>query len=182
MPAYAYGILLLGWLLWVMPFLLTGRVKHELTVVDRRARWGIVLMAIAYSLLWQSRFWERPLSAWRTTLAVFFFILACVLSWSGARALGRQWRLDAGLYADHELVTSGPYRLLRHPIYTSMLCILCGTGWLLTPLPMVLAAVIVFMVGTEIRVRIEDRLLGERFGEPFQQYRRRVAAYIPFLR
>lgn len=81
-----------------------------------------------------------------------------------------------------ELVTSGPYRLLRHPIYTSMLCILCGTGWLLTPLPMVLAAVIVFMVGTEIRVRIEDRLLGERFGEPFQQYRRRVAAYIPFLR
>jgi len=100
----------------------------------------------------------------------------------GARALGRQWRLDAGLNADHELVTSGPYRLLRHPIYTSMLCVLCGTGWLLTLLPMLLAAVIVFMVGTEIRVRIEDRLLGERFGEPFGQYQRRVAAYVPFLR
>ncbi|MGB9455698.1 MAG: isoprenylcysteine carboxylmethyltransferase family protein [Bryobacteraceae bacterium] len=182
MPVYAYGILLLGWLGWVMPFLLARRARNEAAVVDRRARWGILLVVIAYSLLWQNRFWERSLPAWRTTLAVFFFVLACVLSWSGARALGRQWRLDAGLNADHELVTSGPYRLVRHPIYTSMLCVLCGTGWLLTPLPMLLAAVIVFTVGTEIRVRIEDRLLGERFGESFRQYQRRVAAYVPFLR
>jgi protein-S-isoprenylcysteine O-methyltransferase Ste14 len=182
MPACAYGILVAGWLVWLMPFLLAGRATHRATLVDRRARWGILLEVIAYSLLWQNKFWERPLPAWRIALSVVFFVVACTLSWSGARALGRQWRLDAGLNADHELVTSGPYGLLRHPIYTSMLCVLCGTGWLLTPLPILLTAAVVFLVGTEIRVRIEDRLLGERFGERFQQYQRRVAAYIPLLR
>ena len=62
-----------------------------------------------------------------------FFFLATLLSWTGARALGRQWRIDAGLSADHQLITSGPYRFVRHPIYTSMLSILLGTGFLITP-------------------------------------------------
>jgi protein-S-isoprenylcysteine O-methyltransferase Ste14 len=182
MPVYAYSVLAIGWLAWVMPFVLAWRKKQQATQVDRGARWGVLVIAVSYSLLWQSKFWERSLPIWRITLSVLFFILASVLSWSGARALGRQWRIDAGLNADHELVTWGPYRLVRHPIYTSMLCVLCATGWLVTPLPILLAAVIIFMIGTEIRVRIEDRLLAERFGERFFQYQHRIAAYVPFLR
>jgi protein-S-isoprenylcysteine O-methyltransferase Ste14 len=77
---------------------------------------------------------------------------------------------------------SGPYRLVRHPIYTSMLCILFGTGFMVTPLWLLLAAVIVFVIGTEIRIRIEDQLLSSRFGERFREYERSVPAYIPFLR
>ena len=41
---------------------------------------------------------------------------------------------------------------------------------------------LVFLAGTEIRVRVEDRLLAERFGEEFRRYRQRTPAYIPFLR
>jgi protein-S-isoprenylcysteine O-methyltransferase Ste14 len=77
---------------------------------------------------------------------------------------------------------SGPYRLVRHPIYTSMLCILFGTGFMVTPLWLLLPAVIVFLVGTEIRIRIEDQLLSSRFGERFREYQGSVPAYIPFLR
>jgi protein-S-isoprenylcysteine O-methyltransferase Ste14 len=90
--------------------------------------------------------------------------------------------VEAGLNADHELVTWGPYRLVRHPIYTSMLLLLLATGSLVTPWPLLLASLVSFLIGTEIRVRVEDRLLAERFGEQFQQYQRRVAAYIPLLR
>ena len=79
-------------------------------------------------------------------------------------------------------MTSGPYRLVRHPIYTSMLFLLVGTGLMVTPLPMLLLSVAVFMFGTEIRVRIEDRLLAARFGDRFQQYKSRVAAYVPFVK
>jgi len=86
------------------------------------------------------------------------------------------------LNPDHELVTSGPYRLVRHPIYTSMLFLLVGTGFMVTPLPMLLLSAAVFMFGTEIRVRIEDRLLASRFGDRFHGYRRRVPAYIPFAK
>ena len=48
---------------------------------------------------------------------------------TGVGALGRQWRIDAGLNSDHELVQSGPYRIVRHPIYTSMLCLLLRRPW-----------------------------------------------------
>lgn len=139
-----------------------------------------MLQGIAYSLLWQSKFWERSPEPWRMALSVLFFALAGLFSWSGARALGRQWRFDAGLSADHELVRSGVYRVVRHPIYTSMLFVLLGTGFIFTPLPMLVVAVLVFIIGTEIRVRIEDGLLASRFGAEFHQYRRSVPAYLPF--
>jgi protein-S-isoprenylcysteine O-methyltransferase Ste14 len=105
-----------------------------------------------------------------------------LLSWSGASALDKQWRVDAGINADHELVTIGSYHLLRHPIYASMLSLLVGTGLLITPWSMLLVATLVFIVGTEIRISIEDGLLAERFGERFPEYQRTVPAYIPFLR
>jgi protein-S-isoprenylcysteine O-methyltransferase Ste14 len=96
--------------------------------------------------------------------------------------LGRQFRVTAGLYEDHQLVTSGPYATVRHPIYTSLLAILICTQALLTPLPWAAASLALFIAGTEIRVHAEDGLLASRFGEAFQQYRKSVSAYIPFVR
>jgi protein-S-isoprenylcysteine O-methyltransferase Ste14 len=43
-------------------------------------------------------------------------------------------------------------------------------------------AVLIFLAGTEIRVRIEDKLLADGFGDQFRQYRKRVSAYVPFVR
>jgi protein-S-isoprenylcysteine O-methyltransferase Ste14 len=182
MPASAYTLLAAGWVVWLMPFFLVKRNSAKPEKRDRRARWGIVLEGLAYSLLWQSKFWARPPENWRMALSVFFFISAGLLSWTGVRALGRQWRVDAGLNADHELVQSGIYRVVRHPIYTSMLCLLLGTGFMITPLPMLLLSLLLFMIGTEIRVRIEDGLLAARFGDQFRKFQRRVPALHSLLR
>jgi protein-S-isoprenylcysteine O-methyltransferase Ste14 len=172
-----------GWLIWLTPFLLNKRKPGPPATLDRRARWGVLLTAVAYCLLWQGSFWGRSPELRRIAASVLFFVLASVLSWTGARALGRQWRIDAGLNPDHELVRSGPYRLVRHPIYTSMFCLLLGTGLMLTtPFPLLLLSIVLFAIGTEIRVRIEDRLLAARFGDQFLDYRRRVPAFFPFLK
>jgi protein-S-isoprenylcysteine O-methyltransferase Ste14 len=53
---------------------------------------------------------------------------------------------------------------------------------MITRLPLLLMATTVFMLGTEIRVRIEDRLLASRFGDRFRPYQRSVPAYIPFVK
>src|SRR4029077_8973336 len=180
MPTYAYLILVLGWVLWLTPFFPAKQSEKPAKQVDRRARWGILLVAIAYTLLGQGRFWERSLQPWQVALSIVLFVLASLLSWTGARALGRQWRIDAGLSTDHELVTSGPYRYVRHPIYTSMLGVLLGTGALITPWWLLLPSLLLFVIGTEIRVRIEDHLLASQFGDRFAEYRKRVPAYIPF--
>ena len=63
-----------------------------------------------------------------------------------------------------------------------MLCMLLGTGTLLAPWFLFLPAIVLFLVGIEIRVRVEDGLLAGRFGDRFDAYRRQVAAYIPYIR
>ncbi|HEX4036837.1 MAG TPA: isoprenylcysteine carboxylmethyltransferase family protein [Acidobacteriaceae bacterium] len=104
------------------------------------------------------------------------------LAWAATRELGKQWRYEAALTEDHELIQTGPYRSIRHPIYTSMFGMLMATAAALTWWPMWVASAVVFLIGTEIRVRAEDRLLAERFGQKFELYRDQVPAYIPFVR
>jgi protein-S-isoprenylcysteine O-methyltransferase Ste14 len=63
-----------------------------------------------------------------------------------------------------------------------MLGVLLGTGSLITPWWLLLPLLLLFVIGTEIRVRIEDHLLASSFGDRFEEYRQRVPAYIPFLK
>jgi len=180
MPPYAYILLAAGWLAWVIPFFLIQRGRGPAQAVDKRARWGILLEMLAYAALWQGKFWTRAPGPWRLAPAAFLLAGAAAFSWTGVHALGKQWRIDAGLNADHQLVVWGPYRLVRHPIYTSMLFLLLGTGLVLTPFWLLALATGLFLCGNEIRVRAEERLLASRFGAAFLAYRRRAPALIPF--
>ncbi len=182
MPPFAFGIVAAGWLIWMLPFILRRRGRPRAQQVDRRARWGILLVALSFTALWQYQLWQTSLTTLRLILGVVFFVLADTLSWTATRVLGKQWRVDAGLNAEHELVTRGPYRLVRHPIYTSVLCILWGSGMILLPLPLILAATVPAIIGTEIRVRIEEGLLQSRFGSQFDNYQQKVPAYLPLVR
>lgn len=175
-------IIAAGWLLWFLPFPLAGWKAKTPERRDRRARWGILLEVAGYLLLWPGAFWTRSPEPWRMACSILFFALAGLLSWTATRALGKHLRFDAALSPGHELVRSGPYRILRHPIYTSMFCLLLGTGIMITSAPLLLGAILLFVCGTEIRVRIEDGLLASRFGDQFRQYQRSVAAYVPLLR
>ncbi len=181
MPLYAYVLILGGTALWFTPFLVNRFNFKAPQTVDRRARWGIFLEFVAFTLLWQGPFWMRSPEAWQVAISVLFLGLANLLSWSGARALGKQLRLDAALGTDHQLIRSGPYRVVRHPIYTSMLCLLFGIGVITTPPWLMLLSLLLFVIGTEIRVRAEDGLLASRFGEDFRNFQRTTSRYVPFL-
>ena len=182
MAPYVYGLLFSGWILWMIPFFLVRRGKTAPATIDRRARWGIVVQMVAFALVWQGQFWLRQPAVWRVAVSGILLGLGSLLTWTSTRTLGRQWRIDAGLNDDHQLVTTGAYRLIRHPIYASMLCMLLGTGTLLAPWFLFLPAIVLFLIGIEIRVRVEDGLLAGRFGDRFDAYRRQVAAYLPYIR
>src|SRR5260370_22534642 len=115
MPIYAYAILVAGWLLWLTPFFRARQAEKPAKQVDRRARWGILLVGISYCLLGRGRFWERSPRPWQTALSLLFFALARLLSWTAASALVPQLGIDSGLPAQHELITSGPFLCVRHP-------------------------------------------------------------------
>jgi protein-S-isoprenylcysteine O-methyltransferase Ste14 len=71
---------------------------------------------------------------------------------------------------------------MRHPIYASILAILLSTLLLLTRWEWVAISLALYVAGTEIRVHVEDNLLASRFGKDFEEYRRQVRAYVPFVR
>ena len=119
---------------------------------------------------------------WRLAGTVVFGAVGGVLSWMSVRHLGRQFRINAGLYEDHQLVTTGPYAVVRHPFYASLLAMLTSTLSLLAPWECALVSLALFVAGTEIRVAAEDGLLASRFGERFAEYKARVKAYVPYVR
>lgn len=150
---------------------------------------GIVLQMVAFTLVWMlQRPFPRagvPLGPLEIALDVLGPILSILSAWLGisaVRTLGKQWSYAARLVEDHRLVTEGPYRLVRHPIYTSLLGKLLATScafghWL----GLVLAGGF-FLAGTMIRIRSEEKLLREAFGSEFDTYARRVPAFIPGVR
>jgi Na+-transporting NADH:ubiquinone oxidoreductase subunit NqrB len=108
MLTLARAVLGIGWLLWAVPFILM-RLKRNKSApqrIDRRARWGIVLQGVAFFLVWYGPHGMQtsagPSGVWRIPFAIVFFSLADLLSWTSVRTLGRQWRFDAGLNADHD--------------------------------------------------------------------------------
>jgi hypothetical protein len=178
-----FVLIAVGWVAWITPFF--GRKQgggEKAEKVDKRARWGIALVAIAYWTLFIRPSWLTQPAAGRIAGAAVLFALGTALSWTAPPALGRQWRLDAGLNADHQLVRTGPYAIVRHPIYLSMFCMYLGCGLLVAAWWRLAIGAAIFLAGTEIRMRIEDSLLKERFGAEFEEYRQKVSGYLPFIR
>jgi len=147
------------------------------------SRWGLLMVMVSYALVWA---YVRPVGFEKSSPSLIAsMVLGPVsvgLAWWATRHLGKQWRFEAALSEDHDLIQTGPYGWVRHPIYTSMLAMLLATGAAWTWWPMWVASVAAFLIGTEIRVRAEDGLLEERFQDSFRSYRSHVRAYIPFLR
>jgi protein-S-isoprenylcysteine O-methyltransferase Ste14 len=94
--------------------------------------------------------------------------------------LGRNWSGTVTVKQDHELIRRGPYRWVRHPIYTGLLFGFLGTAVALAQWRGLLAVVIVF-VALWRKLRLEERWMSELFGDQYERYRREVAALLPFL-
>ena len=177
--------LMVCWFAWWYPFIFRAPhvQKRPSITLAGPTRVGLLLEGLAILVAFLFRL---PAGAHadtpRLVLSMLVGPVAPLLAWTSVSHLGRQFRINAGLYEDHQLVESGPYGIVRHPIYASLLAILLATLFLLTQWKWVAISLLFFIAGTEIRVRTEDRLLASRFGPSFETFRRRVPAYIPFIR
>ena len=152
---------------------------------------GILLEGVGFGVVWSLRrppgapLFEAPfpllvlLTAVLAALAVALAAGSVALTLWSVRTLGRQWALAARLVEGHELVTGGPYRYVRNPIYAGLLGMLLATGiaWS-RPLGLVLGA-LVFCAGTVVRIRAEERLLRTAFGERWEAWAGRTPALVP---
>lgn len=95
-------------------------------------------------------------------------------------ALGRNWSAVVTIKQDHELIRSGPYALVRHPIYTGMLLGIAGTALAFDQVRSLLAFVLV-TIGFWLKTRTEESFMIQQFGDQYRRYRREVKALIRFV-
>jgi len=108
--------------------------------------------------------------------ALLILIGGAVMCW--ARLAFASWRFRAQLDAGHQLATSGPFRLVRHPMYAGLDLLALGTAlWVPTALAWLGAGL---MAGAgELRARAEEVLLERAFGETYRNYRHQTKRFIP---
>ncbi|QWT20963.1 isoprenylcysteine carboxylmethyltransferase family protein [Bacillus sp. NP157] len=113
------------------------------------------------------------------------FALSLVLVASGVALacwarylLGKNWSSVVQIKQGHELIEAGPYRYIRHPIYTGLLLAFVGSALKVGDVRGIIAVAIVF-VSFWRKLRMEERMLGETFGDAYVAYRGRTKALIP---
>jgi protein-S-isoprenylcysteine O-methyltransferase Ste14 len=113
-------------------------------------------------------------------LGVMLCVVGIAFAVWARRYLGRNWGTPMSLKENAELVTSGPYRLVRHPIYLGMIIALFGTALVLGGLWLFIF-VICGSYFAFIAARVEEHLMTEQFPDQYPAYKKRTKALIPFV-
>lgn len=94
--------------------------------------------------------------------------------------LGRNWSARVTIKKDHELVRTGPYAIVRHPIYSGIILALAGTVLGFGEIRALLGFILV-IVGILLKSRLEEQFMSKQFGEEYARYREEVKSLIPFV-
>ena len=154
---------------------------------DRGTVWlttGFTLVGVVVGL------WGAHAIPWympgRTSMAIF--VIGIGLMWLGMllrvwaiRTLGRFFRSVVMIQRDHALVTSGPYRLLRHPSYAGALLTGLGAGVVVGNWFSLAAFVLLPLIGYVRRIQIEEAALAEGLGDAYHTYATASRRLVPFV-
>jgi protein-S-isoprenylcysteine O-methyltransferase Ste14 len=183
---YLFSVMWLSWAAywWVL--------MRDVKVTTRREpRWSrllhVIPLMLAVLLLWVPRIpvpilGDRflPWTAWPFWIGAALTAVGLLFAVWARIHIGRNWSGTVTIKEGHELVTSGPYAIVRHPIYAGLLLAFVGSGLARGDWRGVLALVIAFLALWR-KLRFEERWMREQFGAAYQAYSERVAALIPFL-
>jgi len=162
-----------------LSYFLPIALSVALLLLGKRTRLGSALAAASSSLGWlYGRFIRLyPGLVWIGAPLVFAGLIVAL--WARFYLAGN-WSGSVTLKQDHELVRTGPYRFVRHPIYTGLLMAVAGTACAIGQFRGLLAFALTFYALWR-KSRIEERLMVETFGEDYRRYRADVKGLIPFV-
>jgi len=97
------------------------------------------------------------------------------------RTLGKHFTPTVQLKEDHQLITSGPYSLVRHPSYLGAMWAIVGTSVFLNSIYGIIISFLGMFYAYYIRIAVEEKALAELFGDEYRKYQKRVKKLIPFI-
>jgi protein-S-isoprenylcysteine O-methyltransferase Ste14 len=170
---------------WVLTALTTKRTVQKQSYKSRF--WQVGIVALGLFLLFHSSsktawFLARVLPA-TMTVAVLGLLITCLgiaFSIWARFTLGDNWSGTVTLKQEHTLVCRGPYRIVRHPIYTGLLIALTGTTMQYGQLRHFLG-VLIIAFGFWLKSLTEEEFMVQYFGDQYLHYRQHVRALVPFI-
>jgi protein-S-isoprenylcysteine O-methyltransferase Ste14 len=179
------------WLLWMIVwFVFAGDVKVTVRRQPALSRLlNMALLVYAAALLWTPRAAipglsgrVLPASQWQfwTACGAALTLLGLLFTVWARIYLGRNWSGVAAVKADHELITGGPYRWVRHPIYSGLVLAFLGTAMAVGRWRGVLAVALA-LIAIAQRILVEERFMRQQFGAVYDTYAARVRALVPGL-
>jgi len=113
-------------------------------------------------------------------LIVLALMLGAVLLFhASSRTMGKNWSLVARTREDHQLIQSGPFAFVRHPIYVALLLFLVAMAIAYGHARNLIVGVPIYALATWFRIRHEERILREQFGADYDAYAARVKRFVP---
>jgi protein-S-isoprenylcysteine O-methyltransferase Ste14 len=157
-------------------------VAEQQSLAARLARLPVWLGFVLFVAAWAHPF--GPVAIRRTVFSDSVAVASCALGlfvaiWS-RKVLGAEWSQDVELKQGHKLVERGPYRFMRHPIYTGHLLMGLGTA-MGSGLLVAFAGLASLAMGFWIKLNQEERLLLRAFPDEYPAYKARVKALIPYV-
>jgi len=144
--------------------------------------WGLAIFMPVLSIFttWMN-ISSYQLPSWTGWLGAVVFSAALWLLWRSHYDLGRSWSVTTEIKNRHKLVTEGVFRYIRHPMYSAHFLwgiaqVLLIHNWITGP-----AGIIVFIPLYILRVKKEERMMLEEFGEEYRSYMKRTGRLIPRL-
>jgi protein-S-isoprenylcysteine O-methyltransferase Ste14 len=160
--------------------------RTEATTRDRGSRLVIVLCAFGAFVLAGLARDNVTAAAFPSDAVTFGIGLAIVwagvgLRWWSFRTLGRYFTLDVMTSADQPVITTGPYRIVRHPSYAGLLLVLAGIGSMYANWLSLGAMILLPLLGLMNRMRVEEAALSATLGEAYRSYATSHKRIIPFV-
>ena len=146
----------------------------------------VIVIAEYYILFWAAEYFGFAYRRFLPDLEIYRWIgllmtIAGVAFAIWARVtLGRNWSGTVTIKQDHELIRTGPYALVRHPIYTGITLAVIGTAIFngqIRSLILILATFSVLIY----KIRMEEQFMTEQFGSEYTNYRQKTKTLVPFL-
>lgn len=181
------GLLQVLCIIWLVSELcLTRRSGAGATSKDRgslRVLWFVETAGVFCGVVAAYRFHAGALPArhWFFVIGICIFVIGMALRVYAILYLGRFFTINVAIAADHRLIDSGPYRLVRHPSYTGALMLFLGLGLGIGNWLSVLIIVVPIFTAFCWRMRVEEAALAEALGEPYHNYMQRTKRLVPMI-
>jgi len=189
MVDWRYWVVVCIWAVWELYWGISARgVKRAASKESLATRIPVIVSLLLSLVLMLAPGWLGPFFGQRIspdTDLLYFAGLALLgfgMGWAfwARHTLGSNWSGRVTIKEDHELITRGPYRWVRHPIYTGVLFSFLGTALALGRMGNLFAIGIMLVVFTH-KIRLEERVMDQHFGAKYAGYRRTAKTLVPFI-